>query len=78
MSNLIINWRFGRWFFQVERFSDWRNRDGWSRRYGNKPVRLTRHQRPRSSGEPLVELYQGKGYAVLLAVLIAALVWWIV
>lgn len=70
MSNLIINWRFGRWFFQVTRPSDWgRTVDG--------AVQLKRYPTRRIQPEPWVSFYQGGRYAILLAVLIVALIWWL-
>lgn len=72
----MINWRFGGWFFQVERFSDWRLRDGWSRRYGG-PVRLSRLPgRPRP-GEGWVSIYQGRVHFALTLLALVLLVLWV-
>ena len=64
MSNLIINWRFGRWFFQVTRPSDWGHTVG-------SPVTLKRYPSPR----PGVALYQGRRYFVGLVVLLGVILW---
>lgn len=59
MSDLFINWRFGGLFVQL----------------GRSRVRFSRAPgRPRG-GEPWVEFYQGRRYAVLLAVLLAVAVY---
>jgi hypothetical protein len=74
MSSLIINWRFGRWFLQVEPWSDWAR----NRRWGRRNVTLTpASNRPRA-GESWVSLYQGRRYAVALAVLLGLIVWAVV
>ena len=69
MSSLIINWRIGEWFLQVNPPRHWRH-EGWG----------TLHRvpgRPRS-GEPYCAFYQGTGYALLLALLVAVLIGWAV
>ena len=63
MSSLIINWRFGRWFFQVDRPSHWRT-DG-------RIVKLSRVPGPR----PGFAIYQGRGYFGGLVVLLGLILW---
>jgi hypothetical protein len=67
MSSLIINWRFGGWFLQIDRPGNWGRGHGF--RLEHVPGRPGR-------GEALVALYQGRRYAVALAVLAALLIWW--
>lgn len=70
MSDLIINWRFGRWFFQVTRPSSWRYTRG-------LPATLWRVPAPRPSSEPLCAFYQGGGYFLIALIVLAALVGWV-
>lgn len=83
MSNLFINWRFGGWFFQVAR--DFYRPIGIENRPDSAPADLrwgwfrVSHLpgRPRD-GEPFCAFYQGTGYALLLALLVAVLIGWAV
>lgn len=66
MSSLIINWRIGSWFLQVEPPRYWRN--GWG---------SLRRVPGRGKHEPFCAFYQGGGYLLLALILIAALVGWV-
>lgn len=79
MSNTIINWRFWAYHLQVVRPGDWRGyiesgqpiitwfHNGYHRRGGEG-----RRQRPWWP----IQLYEGRRYALALAVLAGLLVWW--
>ena len=87
MSNLIINWRFWAWHFQVVRWGDWRSyihhgyslvtftRNNWHHGLGSVryPAALGGKQNP---DWKRIEFYQGKRYAAALGLAIAGLVWW--
>jgi len=67
MSSLIINWRFGGWFLQIDRPGNWGL--GHSFRLSRVPGR------PRP-GESWAAFYQGRGYFLALLLLVAALIGW--
>lgn len=78
MSNTIINWRFWAWHLQVVQPGDWRGywREGlpiirWSRN-GYHAAGAPGRREP---GWRAVELYEGRRYALALALIIALLVW---
>lgn len=73
MSSLIINWRFGCWFLQVEPWADWLR----NRRTGRRNVTLTAVPGRPKRGEALVSIYQGRAYAALLMLAMVLLVLWI-
>lgn len=66
MSSLIINWRFGGWFLQIDHPRHWRHRVANLSRLPDRPL----------SDERWIAFYQGRRYALALAVLVALLVWW--
>lgn len=63
MSNLVVNWRFGRWFFQVVRPSDWGRVD--------EPVRFSSVPGPR----PGFAIYQGKAHFALMVISLGLTLW---
>ncbi len=79
MSSLIINWRFGGWFLQVEPWRHWRSYYGAAkdrRRHISAPVTLRRVPNRPKVGESSVAFYQGRRYAVAIVLLIGALIMW--
>lgn len=82
MSNLIINWRFWIWHLQVVQRGDWRS----YRAAGLPLITWTRNDfhlepDPSLNWPPLwrrpVAFYEGKRYAIALALIVGALLWWI-
>lgn len=84
MSNLIINWRFWIWHFQVVHWCDWRH----FRAHGYPIATWTRNewqlQRGRGGLEDLpplwrrpVALYEGARYLLVPIVLLNLALWWV-
>lgn len=79
MSNLIINWRFWCWFFQVVRPDDWRG----YRQMGQPVVRWSRSQYHARGGPARrgwwwpVAIYEGRGYFGMLLLAVLLLVLWL-
>jgi hypothetical protein len=74
VSSLIINWRIWCWFLQVQPWGDWAR--NW--RTGRANVTWTRLPGRPKRGEWPVSVYQGRGYAALLLVLLVLAILWVV
>lgn len=81
MSNLMINWRFWTYHFQVVRLRDWRS----ELRMHRLPFRLSRNRAHAIGGSARswehwkrVELYEGAGWFWLALALVGLAILWTV
>lgn len=80
MSNTVINWRFGAYHLQVVRWGDWRSMI----RAGGSPITWGRngYHAPGGPGRAAqgwtwIALYEGRRYALLLALIAATAIWFV-